>query len=119
MSWVKIDDQFTQHPKVHRLSDKAFRVHMDALCYCARFLTDGHVPASYVTGVRKPVLAELTRDLWKPVQDGYVIHDFLDYNPSRKQVEEMKTAKARAGRIGGRRSSKRQAPELADVWANV
>ena len=41
MTWVKVDDALPEHPKVARLSDAAFRVHISALCYSARNLTDG------------------------------------------------------------------------------
>ena len=39
--WVKLDDRFTDNPKIARLSDKAFRVYVHALCYSAGALTDG------------------------------------------------------------------------------
>ena len=44
MAWIKIDDSFPDHPKVIGLSDKAFRIHIEGLCYSGRFLTDGLIP---------------------------------------------------------------------------
>jgi hypothetical protein len=41
MTWVRLDDQFPDHPKVVNLSDRAFRLHVWGICYSARFLTDG------------------------------------------------------------------------------
>ena len=43
MSWLKIDDGFFEHEKIEDLSHQAFRLHVGALCICARLLTDGHV----------------------------------------------------------------------------
>lgn len=93
MTWVKLDDGFPDHPKVVALSDRAFRAHVTALCYCARYLTDGDVP----TGVAKriataKVKAELTAaGLWTETPGGlYRLHDYLDWNPSRADVEGTK-----------------------------
>ena len=41
MTWLRIDDAMVDHPKIIGLSDGAFRLHITALCYCARHLTDG------------------------------------------------------------------------------
>lgn len=35
MSWVRLDDGFTNHPKIVRLTDQQFRVWVKVLCYCA------------------------------------------------------------------------------------
>lgn len=113
MSWVRLDDQFTRHPKVARLSDKAFRAHVDALCYCACFLTDGYIPANEVKA-RGKVLAELTLELWARYENGYVIHDYLDYNLSRVQWQELQRKRREAGSKGG---SKTQAGRLAEPKA--
>lgn len=47
MTCVKLDDAFADHPKVVGLTDRAFRVHVRALCYCGRFSPGvGLIPAS-------------------------------------------------------------------------
>lgn len=43
MAWVRVEVSFPRNPKVHPLSDAAFRLHVAALCWCAEHLTDGVV----------------------------------------------------------------------------
>jgi hypothetical protein len=71
MPWVRFDDTFPMHRKVEGLSDAAFRLHVSAVFWCARNLTDGFVPEEdldLVTArVRTPArfAAELVRrGLW-------------------------------------------------------
>lgn len=83
MSWLRIDDKFAQHPKMLDLSDREFRVHFAALCYCAEYATSGTVPWSSwkMLGVTQKIVDHLvTVGLWK-LEDGcYTIHDFKVYN---------------------------------------
>jgi hypothetical protein len=44
--WVKIDDQFPDHPKVAKAGPLAWALHIAGLCYCNRNLTDGFIPWS-------------------------------------------------------------------------
>ena len=89
MPYLNLDDGFTEHRKVDALSDGAFRLHTSGLCYCARELTDGHVPehrvARLVPRFRAAHLSELTRALiWLPSGDGFDIHDYLEWNKPRE-----------------------------------
>lgn len=89
MSWVKLDDNFVGHPKVVGLSDRAFRVHVRAISYSARQLTDGHIPAGALRELaasRKAVTELISASLWHESGDGYQINDYLAYNPSRSKV---------------------------------
>lgn len=96
MSWVRLDDQFPIHRKVDSLSDPAFRLHVSAICWCARNLTDGWVPeadldAAAPRTMKRPgrFVAELVRrGVWSTAADGWTIHDYLDYQPSKARVEE-------------------------------
>jgi hypothetical protein len=83
--WVKLDDSFPDHPKIARLSDAAFRLHIRALCYCARFLTDGDLPSSFCR-VSKAVKEVVQAGLWEPLLDGWRVHDWLAYNRTKAQV---------------------------------
>jgi hypothetical protein len=88
MTWVKLDDNFADHPAIAPLSDAAFRLHVAALCYCARYLTDGLVPEAFVDSRRRKAAAELvSRGRWRTEVDGWRIHDYLDYQESREKVE--------------------------------
>jgi hypothetical protein len=89
VSWVRVDDGFTEHPKVIGLSDAAFRLHIHGMCYSARQLTDGLIPSQWLRGTgRKPkaVLELVSAGLWDEIEGGYRIHDYLEYQVSRDQV---------------------------------
>ncbi len=104
MPWLKIDDVFTEHPKVLSLSDAAFRVHVHALCYCVRLKTDGVVTQAALRSLRgTPSLAKQLVDAscWELHDEGWLVHDFLEYNPSREQLEAERERKQEAGRRGG------------------
>lgn len=135
-----MDPQHPKHPKLHRLGSLAPLagwLHLSASCYCAEFLTDGFVPrgvmatlASFegivVDGDPAPTALALADRmarqparfrLFEKVAGGFQVHDYLDYNPSRAEVEEMRASRAQAGRAGGlksrppvKRPTKRPAP---------
>jgi hypothetical protein len=99
MAWIRIDDRMPYHPKVIGLSAEAFRLYVASLCYAGGHETDGFIPASAL-----PVLwgtartaAELERaGLWEPTDGGWVIHDYLQYNPSRADLEDARRRRADA-----------------------
>lgn len=116
MPWVRFDDQFPIHRKVDRLTDTAYRLHTSAIFWSARNLTDGFVSQEDLDGVtarvRKPArfAAEcMKREVWHdarypcpsekcpaPVdKDGWVIHDYWEYQPSKSQVMRDRDAAAR------------------------
>ena len=103
MSWVKLDDQFTDHPKLAAVGPVAGWVYVSGLCYAARYLTDGFVPETIAlrfAGSSPEILANLVEcSLLDRVNGGYQIHDFLDYNPPASKVKaEREAAKARMQR---------------------
>lgn len=108
MPWANLDDGYPDHPKVIRLSDAAFRLHTSAVCHCAKYLTDGHVAAvkvpTLVPRYRPRTLTELVdAGLWAREGDGFAVHDYLDWNRSREQVEAERSRKSAAGRRGAAR----------------
>lgn len=117
MTWLRLDDTFAEHPKVDRLSDGAFRLHVAGMCYSARHLTDGFVPAEraarLVPRYKRTYVAELVvADLWHEADGGWVIHDFLTYNPSAEKVKtEREAAADRMRRLRSGERSPEQPPE--------
>lgn len=126
MPWVRFDDQFPIHRKAAGLSDAAFRLHVSAIFWCARNLTDGFVSQEDLDDVsarvRTPArfAAEcVKRECWHDARyscespkcaapidmDGWVIHDYLEYQPSRQQV--IADRKAAAKRQAKWRESKK------------
>lgn len=95
MPWVGLDDKFPEHPKIAGLTDPAFRLHVAGMCYCNRHLTDGLIDADEVPRLvrrfRTAALRELVnRGIWLQLDTihAYEIHDYLDWNKSRAQVQE-------------------------------
>jgi len=119
MPWARFDDTFPAHRKVRRLSDGAFRLHVTAVCFSSHDLTDGlitHEDLEELTAIKqadKRVNELVLRGVWEPVADGWIIHDYLDYNPSRKQVMADRSAarerqqRARERRAASQRDARR------------
>jgi hypothetical protein len=110
MTWVKLDDQFPIHRKVGALSDAAFRLHVEALCWSARNLTDGRIETEELRTVTRigraeRYAAELVRwGAWRETETGWEIHDYLDYQQSRSKVLQTRELRAAAGKAGGKAS---------------
>jgi len=119
MAWIKLDDQIAHHPKFTAAGPVASWLFIGGLAYCARFLTDGHIPASALPtlgNVPTPAkhAATLVKvGLWEKAPDGYRIHDYLDYQPTREEVERRREERRLAGSRGGRRSSDNRAKQQA------
>ena len=108
MPFLNMDDNFPDHPKVDPLSDAAFRLHVAGMCYASKHLTNGYVPSERVPRLvpkfRKTALAELVGGLWLPAVNGFEIHDYLDWNRSREEIEKdrahLKQVRSEAGKKG-------------------
>lgn len=99
--YIRIDVLLMEHPKVEGLSDKAFRALIDLWCYCGRNRSDGIVTGPRWKQVAPRVRAELvTAGLAEPIGigGGAVMHDFLHYNRSREQIDELSEKRADAAR---------------------
>ncbi len=92
MTWIKLDDQAVDHPKVANLSDRAFRWWVKGLSYASRFLTNGYLPAVFVRQVPKKSQDELTTpNLWTPKEcGGMEIHDYLAHQSSKESVTKKR-----------------------------
>ena len=109
MPWVRLDDQLPDHLKFVGIDLPTMGLWSLTLIDSARRLTDGFVPASEPRRYRatKRHVDELVRrGLWEPVEGGWQIHDFHDYQPTaesvRRQRDELSQARAEAGRKGAR-----------------
>jgi len=126
MSWAKIDDQFSEHPKVLEAGPLAGWLYVRGLCYAAKYLTDGFISdaqAQQMTlfaGSSPELLKKLVDcSLWDRVNGGYQIHDYLDYNPTAASVKaEREAAKARMQKKRGKKEVfARTSPELQENFA--
>lgn len=100
MTWVRLDDQFADHPKIVGLSASAFRLHVTAICYAARQETDGVIPRAAAFVVKRIAGELVAAGLWDAHPRGYVVHDYLDYNPSASELLSKRHAKRMAGAKG-------------------
>jgi hypothetical protein len=127
MGWAKFDDQFTDHPKVVAAGPLAELLAMRAVIHCARYETDGHVQSAQlprlslgISSPKKQVAALVRVGLWTddPDGDGWWVHDFLDYHPS-KEEQDLKRAEAR-NRMARNRAKKDPSSQGSsqDVRAN-
>lgn len=123
MGWAKFDDQFTDHPKVQAVGPMAELLAMRAVIYAARYETDGLIRESVlprltvgITAPSKQIAALLRENLWEKVDEGWLIHDFLDYHPSKADREaERQAARERMAnvRANKKRTTERSSGEQA------
>lgn len=125
MPWVKLDDRFPSHRKVALLSDRAFRLYVSALCWSSENLTEGHIAhrelplvAARLRGAQSAAGELEAAQLWDRTEDGWNIHDFLEYNPDRARVQadrEANAARQKAWRE--RKRAEREAKKAAEEAA--
>lgn len=111
MTWVRRDDKASIHRKVAPLNDACYRLWSEAIEWCSRNGTDGRIAPDELPEIKRGTPARAAvlvgRGLWhqagQPCDsdkcppsgvDGWVIHDYLDYNPSNAQVRADLAAKA-------------------------
>lgn len=94
MSWVRLDDNFPNHPKVVGLSDQAFRLYISGLCYASHYLTDGLIIEPVLRRLDGyewvPQLVEA--GLWLKVDKGWQIASYAEYQTPKSEVEKAKQA---------------------------
>lgn len=53
--WVKLSQDFPQHPKMAAVSIPARWLFVELLCYCSRYLTDGEITADAANALAMPI----------------------------------------------------------------
>ena len=129
MGWIRLDDGFAEHAKVLQAGPLAAWLHVAGLCYANRHLTDGLIPQAALAQLMsmdglsnkgRPLrvaglAARLVRaGLWERDGANYRIHDYLQYQPSRREVEtrraQLHQVRCTVGARGGQQTrSKREA----------
>jgi hypothetical protein len=113
MPWVRFDDQFTIHRKIGSLTDAEYRLHTEAIFWCARNLTDGAIEPSELRlvsrarGLKRLVGRLVERGLWHepgqgcgtedcpgPVDNAFTLHDYLAFQPSKRRVAAARQSNA-------------------------
>lgn len=99
MPWTRLDDGLDEHRKVEALIEEnelrglaAVGLWVLTLTNSNRRLTNGEVSTTTLRKIAPrhgPGLAARLAEVGL-YDDGYAIHDYLDYNPSRSSVEEKR-----------------------------
>lgn len=111
MTWVKIDDKLTTHPKWLSLSLEAKSLWFHAAVWCGAHNNDGALPEHAMAliafsgsvpsrdvapAVDLLVKAKLWRRVPKAKGGGWEINDWLTYQPSKQQVQDREAKKAQS-----------------------
>jgi hypothetical protein len=95
--WTRLDDGFCTNPKVWRAGKAATGLYAMALSWCGEQLTDGFIGEAAMRmllddGERPLVDGLLGAGLIVTTEGGYLIPDYLEFNPSREQVRAQHAA---------------------------
>lgn len=88
---VRLDHKLPRHPKVLGLSDRAFRLFIEALCYCDEYGTGGKMTLPQwrlQTRFSTRCLRELQAS--GLVEEDLSIHDYEDLNQSAEAAQQAK-----------------------------
>lgn len=94
MTWIKLDDTFPNNPKILPLSNSAFRLYIEGLCYANQYLTDGFLAQAVVKRLDgdSAHLELVDAGLWDIADGGMQIHDYCEHQSSRADVQAKKDA---------------------------
>ena len=107
MTWLKIDDKLTSHPKWLGLTIEAKSLWFHASVWCAAHNNDGVLPEDSmplhafagsvpVSGIEPAVALLVKKGMWirrpKKKGAGFEINDWLDFQPSKQQVKDRTLA---------------------------
>lgn len=130
MGWVRVDDSFYDHPKFGEAGPVGIALWITALAWSNRNLTDGFVPRHRVNlllswegvawrmwmgdlfGGGEDVEADLVAKhlvevgLWEESENGYQIHDYLEYQPSAETVNDRRQRDRKRKKSGEVESAK-------------
>lgn len=123
MGWWKGDDKSHTNPKLLAVGLGGTALFFRMVSWAAEHETDGRVPAHIIPSL-SPELSERARrallvsmvearygasgdGLLEVVGDVYLIHDYLDANPTHAELEARREQRRSAGAVGGRRSKPR------------
>ncbi len=100
--FVRVDHGMPENPKIIGLSNAAFRLYIEAICWCSRQETDGKIPAAMMRrlGPVKAATELVTATLLDSIKVGYEVHDYLDFQRSSKEIRTYRDARGKASALG-------------------
>lgn len=128
MTWVKLDENMTDHPKLVEAGPLAGWLYVCGLSYCNRLTTDGFIPEVVLGRLGAFDLEHDVRGLavglcdvglweWDDDRSGWWVHNYSEYQPTREEVR----AKSEQARSAARtRWGKRPAsPDACDPHSDT
>lgn len=110
--FAKLSLDYADHPKIMRLSDAAFRVHIEMILYARKYETDGVIPNPVANrlgfGYETDPVSELCNNdpdapsLRKLDNGDYVLHGYSEMQETRADIEARRKRNASNGSKGGR-----------------
>lgn len=112
MAWFKLDDGFHHHPKVHKAGNAAVGLWVRCGTYSSHYLTDGYVDngIAHDLGTQREIDRLIDTGMWVCNGSGFIIPDYLDYNPSAEQIQserDLDRERKRAGGLARARTARR------------
>ena len=107
MAWFALDDGFDTHPKVRKAGNAAVGLFVRLGVHATKHLTEGYLDGDIVTAygtaatIRKLLAVGMLHEhghtcthpkCVQPNPGDFYIHDYLDYNKSRAQIEVAREA---------------------------
>lgn len=122
MTWVKLDDSFTDDADEVRLSHPAFRLHVEGLVWVMRRETGGLIRGHELRRAVTLTEAEMSLALpelmdvgwWKPHEDGWLLVHNLDQQRTPEQIACDRKAAAKR-KADQRRKAKEQQHQNGQV----
>lgn len=118
---LRIYDEFLEDDTILSLKALTYKLHVSALIYCSRNLTDGEVTEKaakvlqVILGypVKRHITELVEAEVWIPiVTGGHLIRNYLEFNPDAATVKQER-AKGR-DRMRKLREKRAGSPERAD-----
>src|SRR5574343_47397 len=137
MSWLRIDDEFTEHPKVLLLTDAALAFWVKVGCWLRRPINaklSGFIPEALLPTITRKSADETRKlatelvnanaggmfevGLWIRCEGGYRVHDWDDFQPPEKMTPQeaaraagQKSARSRREKYGSAQPKPERNPE--------
>lgn len=102
---ARLDTGWHAHPKILRLTPVGMALHAWSISYCDYTRSDGFIPDGAWPAKLSRGVAELDgARLYEPVEGGYQLHDYTDWNRSKAQIaaEQADDRDRKTGRKNGR-----------------
>jgi hypothetical protein len=125
MTWFRVDDMSAFHKKVVRAGNAAWGAFCRMGAHSSHYELDGFIPAEIasIIAANEETSKLVAVGFLEPVNGGYQMHDFLEWNPSAEEVQKLRKKRAKAGRQGGgktaaNRVASAQASDVASAQSN-